>query len=478
MFGIQLSGLSVHQKFLDTTSNNIANANTIGFKYSRAEFADIYTNSVFSNSRTAVGLGAVTSTVAQQFKQGSLSGDTGNNLDMAINGNGFFVVNSSETTNNYENLSYTRAGAFELNNAGYIVTPQGDYLQAYDVNDNGKVSNLDLNSTHSILIPHTSGAPKATSVLSIGFNLPANADPLGSAAESAVTKFDHSDSGTYTCSTSQTMHDSLGGTHTLTYYFLKDYVDDNDNTVWRMLTYVDDVPVDLANVSDTDTTDIMQVSSSTSSDDKSQFSVATLTFSSDGNLSTTKPSAFHLKNAQGEFTKPDITRDPAIDKTRTGNLYEAMGGGISNAQQVQLKPSFTQYGSSDFSITTTASDDGYASGQLTNVEVTEDGLIVASYSNGKNKFLGMVAMADFINPQGLKKIGDTQWKASYESGEPIASQANVGTAGTIKDANLEDSNVDLTAQLVNLILAQRGYQANSQALQTQNTVMDAIMNVR
>lgn len=477
MFGIQLSGLAVHQKFLDTTSNNIANANTIGFKYSRAEFADIYTNSVFANSKTAVGLGAVTSTIAQQFKQGSLSGDTGNNLDMAINGNGFFVVNSSETTANYENLSYTRAGAFELNNAGYIVTPQGDYLQAYDVNEEGKVSNLDLNSAHSIQIPQASGAPKATSVLSIGFNLPANAAALGSSTESAVKKFDHTDSGTYTCSTSQTLHDSLGGTHTLTYYFLKDYVDGNDNTVWRMLTYVDNTPVDLANASDTDTTDIIQVDSSTSSDNKSKYSVATLTFSSDGNLSTTKPTGFYLANKTSGYPSPVTGRDPS-DKTLSGTLYEAMGGGVSDSQSVQLKPTFTQYGSSDFSITTTASDDGYASGQLTNVEVTEDGLIVASYSNGRHKFLGMVAMADFINPQGLKKIGDTQWKASYESGEPIASQANVGTAGTIKDANLEDSNVDLTAQLVNLILAQRGYQANSQALQTQNTVMDSIMNVR
>ena len=179
MFNTSITGINGSQKYLDTTSNNIANANSYGFKKSRAEFADLYTNSVFTSSKTATGMGTNTTTVAQQFAQGSLSGDTGNNLDMAISGNGFFVLaneaNDTATANNGDR-TYTRNGAFELNPNGYVVTAMGDYLQGYPVDQDGNVTNLDITSTKAIRIPSDTGAPRASSKIGITFNLPAGAD--------------------------------------------------------------------------------------------------------------------------------------------------------------------------------------------------------------------------------------------------------------------------------------------------------------
>ena len=154
-----------------------------------------------------------------------------------------------------------------------------------------------------------------------------------------------------------------------------------------------------------------------------------------------------------------------------------MGGGVSNDQVLSANLGYTQYGSSKFNVSN-ITNDGYATGILENVEVNEHGLIVASYTNGRTEYICKVAMANFTNPQGLLKVGDTQWKESINSGEVQAQEANTGMCGAIKGANLELSNVELASELVDLIIAQRAYQANAQALQTQNTAMDSIMNIR
>ncbi len=475
MFGISLSGLNASQKYLDVTSNNIANSNSYGFKKSRAEFADMYTNSVFTSSKTAVGHGTLTSTVSQQFAQGTLTGDTGNNLDMAIAGNGFFVLSNEPNANNAVNngdRSYTRNGAFQLNSKGFIVTAQGDYLQGYDINDKGDATNLDVISTKAIQVPSTTGAPRASSQLSIGLNLPANSDDLGTAQVHAMTKFDPKDSRTYTSSTSQTIHDSLGGAHTLTYYFIKnntitDVKDPNyGQTNWTMTAFVDGNPVDIQDGT------LMEVTDKNSTVVNQKFSTVSLTFGPDGQLiqNGMKPGALYIQNTNS------VNKIPAGREDHS--LAFAMGGGVDDTQNVHIELGLTQYGSSSFTISKTPTDDGYATGQLTNVEVDENGVIVASYSNGRSEYLAKVALADFVNPQGLTKIGDTQWKESINSGQPRAMEANEGTAGAIKGANLENSNVDLSASLVDLIVAQRSYQANAQSLQTQNTVMDSILNVR
>lgn len=464
MFNTSITGINGSQKYLDTTSNNIANANSYGFKKSRAEFADLYTNSVFTSSKTATGMGTNTTTVAQQFVQGSLSGDTGNNLDMAISGNGFFVLanepNDTATANNGDR-TYTRNGAFELNPNGYVVTAMGDYLQGYPVDQDGNVSNLDITSTKAIRIPSDTGAPHASSKIGITFNLPAGADSKATQAAHGYQNFDHTDSSTYTNASSQTVYDSLGGAHTLTYYFIKDHTNDgtknhpgnvtnNGHTIWNVLTYVDGNPVDVANG-----VELSVDGNSPSADAGTTFKGIQLEFGTDGKLI-------------------DGGQNPGLI---TFTLAQAMGGGVDDAQSIVATLNYTQYGSSKFSVGG-ITNDGYSTGVLENVQVNEDGVMIASYTNGRTSKICKVAMANFTNPQGLIKVGDTQWKESVNSGEAQACEANSGMAGSIKGANLELSNVELASELVDLIIAQRTYQANAQALQTQNTAMDSIMNIR
>ncbi len=471
MFGISLSGLNASQKYLDVTSNNISNANSYGFKKSRAEFADIYSNNIFTATKTATGMGTLTSTVAQQFSQGSLTGDTGNNLDMAIEGNGFFVLapsaNPADGTHPTESRTYTRNGAFELNAEGYVVTSSGDYLQFYDINDKDQATNLTINGTHALRIPSDTGAPKMSSRLTMGVNLPANDEALD------VTKFDPTDSSTYNAATSQTIHDSLGGAHTLTYYFIKNPAAADGTTTWNIVTMVDgnnaDHLVDVTGANGLSQAQFTVNNNAASSLAGETIIGASMTFDTSGRLIPERS-----KPQTGMFLNNDNSAHGAAGRT----LSIAMGGGVDETQDVNLVLNATQYGSSTFTVSETPTDDGYSTGLLKNVSVNDDGVLMATYSNGRAVHLAKVAMADFINPQGLTKIGDTQWQESIDSGEARPQQANVGTAGSIKGANLEQSNVDLTASLVDLIVAQRTYQANCQSLQTENTMMDAIMSVR
>lgn len=497
MFNTSISGIRGSQKYLDTTSNNIANANSYGFKKSRAEFADIYANSVFTSAKTATGMGVTTTTVAQQFTQGSLSGDTGNNLDMAISGNGFFVLANNEnydTTSEVGDRSYTRNGAFELNKDGFIVTAMGDYLQGYDVDKDGNVTNLDIMSTHAIKIPSDTGAPKMSSIAELIANLPAKAESQGTysasftSESSAMKKFDPKDSSTYTAATSQTIYDSLGGAHTLTYYFQKDHVnpsttaetgvlDTPDATIWNVVIYVDGNPVDVADISTTNKAAHFEIDSASSSIDGEELYGIQLVFGSSGAL-LTDTSGNTTGQIPGNIYINNIDSTHAARNLRSAyTLSQAMGGGVDKTQDLAITLDLTQYGSSKFSVTN-VSTDGYATGILENVEVDDNGIILAAYTNGRTEPISKVAMATFANPQGLIKIGDTQWKQSINSGEAAAAQANVGMAGAIKGANLELSNVELASELVDLLIAQRTYQANAQALQTQNTAMDSILSIR
>ncbi|MGN0915481.1 MAG: flagellar hook protein FlgE [Succinivibrio sp.] len=486
MFNTSISGLNGAQKYLDTTSNNIANSNSYGFKKSRAEFADLYCNSVFTSSKTATGMGTTTTNVAQQFTQGSLSGDTGNNLDMAISGNGFFVL-ANEANDNGSNIgdrTYTRNGAFQLNEDGYITTAMGDFVQGYSVDAEGKTSNLDISSTTAIRIPSTTGAPKQTSKLGMTVNLPANSETLYDEVntKSALQQFDPKDSTTYTAATSQTVYDSLGGAHTLTYYFLKDHVNDggpaatgtdaektNGHSFWNVVCMMGDTQVDIAGGIP------VTVNEGSSSYNGQTFYAIQLEFGTDGQLIAQTGEGgneigLNLTNNNSASYPPDTGR-------AAYTLAAAMGGGVDSSQEVFVDLEYTQYGSSKFSIGN-LTNDGYSTGVLENVEVDEDGLIMASYTNGRQVPIAKLAMAYFTNPQGLTKIGDTQWKESIHSGPVQSCEANTGMVGAVKGANLELSNVELASELVDLIIAQRSYQANAQALQTQNTAMDSIMNIR
>ncbi|MBY5992932.1 flagellar hook protein FlgE [Ferrimonas balearica] len=466
-FNISLSGINAAQKDLDTTSNNIANVNTIGFKESRAEFADVYNNSLFTNSKTNVGSGVATSHIAQQFHQGALS-FTNNALDLAINGNGFFVTNSEFGS---QDFNYTRAGAFKLNDSNFIVDSLGNYLMALPVNADGSVQSVSLSTTKPVQIPQTAGQPTATNNITMSMNLPANETELDPA------NFDPTDPSTYNTATSVTIYDSLGEPHIQTTYFVKPTGGSlNNNNQWVVFTTVDNQPVDIWDVAGGSST------SGQWGQDTTGDGVADVTHNAVGASGQT---GFVMSfDDVGGY----IGTDPAVVQTQALGLDDpssgvpgdgagVVGPGADGTQRLTLQfNSPTQY-AAPFEVTE-LSQDGATVGRLTNVEVTADGLINATYSNGTQQALGKVALARFANEQGLTQIGNTSWKQSQDSGEPLVGEPNIGAFGSIRSAALEQSNVDLTTELVDLISAQRNFQANSRALDVSNQLSQNILQIR
>jgi len=447
-FNIALSGLNAAQKDLDVTSNNIANVNTVGFKESRAEFVDVYASSLLAAGKTKVGDGVLTSEVAQQFSQGSIQ-FTNNALDLAITGNGFFAtvpeLGSLER-------SYTRAGQFKLNSENFVVNSQGGHLLGFPINPDGSSSSVSLSTASPIRIPTASGAPTKTSEVDVRMNLPA-----GDVAP-ANPVFDPSDPLTFNNSTSVTIFDSLGDSHVMTYYFVKESANQ-----WNMFTAVDDVMVDIPSTGESTITPDYPAPAPTPPT-QAGVTGAVLSF-----------------NASGDF----VGQNPALIQTA------ALGPGIlSNGadptQQVIVdfnldiggpNPNEPTQFASNFEVTA-LKQDGLAVGRLTGIDIGNDGLVRATYSNGTSQPLARIALVNFANEQGLTQVGNSNWKESLVSGEALAGEAGAGTFGGINSSALEQSNVNLTGELIDLISAQRNFQANSRALEVDNQLNQTILQIR
>jgi flagellar hook protein FlgE len=457
-FNIALSGIAAAQKDLNTTANNIANVNTIGFKESRAEFADVYANSIFSNGKTAVGGGVTTTQVAQQFHQGSLQ-FTSNSLDLAISGGGFFVTSSELGT---QDQSYTRAGAFKVDSENYMVDSAGNFLQGFPVDKEGNSTSVSLTTTQPIKIPDTAGSPVKSASIGIQMNLNVGESALDPA------NFDPADSDTFNNSTSVTIYDSLGESHIMTSYFIKptdaSYTNESN---WVAFYAVDGDPVnvDTAGVYDVD-------ADGDGIGDGSFAGSAQATNPKDGTVWAGSVLKF---NSVGAYT----TSDPiSINTEALGSTgANVLGPGADGTQSIEVKfNNPTQY-ASPFEVTE-LTQDGITVGRLTNVGIGSDGLVTASYSNGSTVPLARVALVRFANEQGLTQVGNTSWKASLDSGPALAGEANSGTFGSVRSSALEQSNVDLTTELVDLISAQRNFQANSRTLEVNNTLNQTILQIR
>jgi flagellar hook protein FlgE len=459
-FNIALSGVSASQKDLDTTANNIANVNTVGFKESRAEFGDVYAASLLASGKTKVGDGALTQEVAQQFSQGSLT-FTNNSLDLAITGNGFFATVPEITSRDF---SFTRAGQFKLDSNNFVVNSSGDNLLGFPVNSDGTSASVALSTTEPVRIPDSSGSPTPTTEVDVRFNLPAG-DQGKVAAD-----FDPSDPLTYNAATSVTVYDSLGDSHVMTYYFIKD----NDPAVvneWYVATAVDDQLVDVVN-SDGSDADAATAVNSIGTNTGNGVTTAKIQFSEGGDF-------IGIASADGL---------PQLDsKFRT----EALGGNIlSNGsdpgQQITIDFNLdvnnatpnepTQFASA-FEVTS-LEQDGLPVGRLTGIDIGADGLVRATFSNGTSEPIVRVALVRFSNEQGLTQQSGTQWKESILSGEALAGEATTGTFGDINSSALEQANVNLTTELIDMIIAQRNFQANSRALEVNNQLNQTILNIR
>ena len=425
-FSIGLSGLNAANSELAVTSNNIANVGTTGFKGSRAEFADVFSVNQFSTSNTAIGAGVSLAQVSQKFTQGSLE-NTDRGLDLAINGQGFFAVS---TDLNSTELAYTRAGAFSTNAEGFVTNSQGRFLRVFPVNDDGTVTSTSRDSAIPLSVPDSSGPPTPTSAASIGANLPAGAVNL------PIASFDPADPNTYTNTTSLSVFDSLGVSHTMQTYFIKTAA----NT-WETRAFIDGSRV--------------------------------APNGAPAAAGTTSPAEILTFSSSGVFLTP------------AGGLVDYDPLTLSNgAAPLDITTDFTPGAGTEHStqfssgfLLSSLQQDGVGTGRLSGLEIAEDGTVRASYTNGDARALGKVLMADFPNPQGLRQLGNTMWQETTASGAVLVGEAASGRFGSIQAGSLETSNVELTNQLVKLITAQRNFQAAAKAIETSNTVTQTVINI-
>lgn len=404
-FRIALSGLNAAQTDLSVTGNNIANSSTAGFKKARTEFSDVFAVSFEGIGAIATGNGVAVSAVSQNFSQGNID-FTERNLDIAVSGQGFFVLEDAS------GQSFTRAGAFHIDRDGYVVNQATQKLQVFPAISNGGFNTGVLTD---LQLSTGDGPPSATSRITATLNL------SSSDAPPATAIFDPADPTSYNNSTSTVIYDSLGTAHTTTLYYVKSAVLNQ----WDTYQYVDNNPVASGGVSP-----------------------ITISFNQDGTIN-------------GPTTV----------------AYDAVPSG-TGALPLQVTLAYadtTQFGS-PFAVNA-LSQDGYTTGRLSGIDIDSEGVVFARYTNGNSNPLGKVALAGFANVQGLKQQGDSNWSQSFASGDLVLGEANTASFGLVQSGALEASNVDIAESLVNLITAQRNFQANAQVISAADTVTQTIINI-
>jgi flagellar hook protein FlgE len=508
-----LSGLAASSSDLDVIGNNIANADTIGFKSGAAQFADMYANSVATAVGNQVGIGTKLAEVQQQFSQGTIT-TTDQALDVAINGNGFFQLSDNGS------LVYSRNGVFQLDQNGNITNAEGLQLMGYAANAAGVVNTA---QTVPLSVPTANIAPQATTTIAAGLNLGAqdalmlgtpavtstlaagstlttpgvtvtnnaagsNTDsysvvfstaatpptytvtdtttttasaPVAYTAGTAIqlgngqtitfngtpangdafaiaptpVAFDPSQTGTYNYSTSTTVYDTLGGSQTVDMYFAK-----TSSGTWNVYAGTSTGTASL---------------------------VGQANFNSSGTmLGTTQPSV-------PATTPPTFTATPT---PFAFNFSIPNTDGSSTPQNLTLNiAGTTQFGGKDG--VNSLKPDGFAAGTLTSFTIGADGTLTGNYSNQQTAALGQIVLANFANQNGLVDLGNNEFQQTSASGVAQISAPGSTNHGVLQGGALENSNVDLTSELVNLITAQRNYQANAQTIKTQQTVDQTLINL-
>jgi flagellar hook protein FlgE len=442
-FNIGLSGLSASSKDLDVTSNNIANAETVGFKRSRTEFADVFATTAFGATNTQSGSGVTVQAVSQQFNQGNLQFSE-NSLDLAVSGQGFFVLKPNLTN---EDVLYSRAGAFQVDKDGFVTNAAGQFLQGFPVNpEDGSVTSSALASVVPIRVDQTAGSPKETNTITLSANLDSSVNLATNSPANGGTILP-TDSTTYNFSTSVNIYDSQGNTHTVTYYYA---LNDQAENIWDVSVWINNGALAAGGTGTTDDTN------GDGTDDVSELALMQLDFDGAGLL------------------------EPEGGTSVTTNPFNVTGLDLGNGTDpfdLKLKFDNTTQFATAFAVTD-LNQDGLTVGRLNGLDIDDNGVIRANFSNGQAEAIAKVALANFDNPQGLRQLGDTNWAESIESGEPVAGEAGTGVFGLVKSGALEQSNVDLTAELVHLIVAQRNFQANAKSIETASRITDAIINIR
>lgn len=502
-----LSGLNGAAKALDVIGNNIANSSTVGFKGSSTEFADVYARSLNGAGATQAGIGVSVAAVAQQFTQGNIE-TTANPLDIAINGAGFFRTEIGGA------VQYTRNGQFSLDKNGFVVTPQGANVTGYGVAANGQI----LASTPTPLQINTADMkPVATTKVDTSINLDSR--------ETTPTNFpfNANDATTYNKQVPVSVYDTLGNQHTMSMYYVK-----TGSGTWDVYAGADGTEITNANVAKASmddpaamaARDAWTAATKASPQDPAAIASALANYAAaastavSGAAGTAGATAATVTAIQTAATDtgstvgatPDqvdqaIAAAVSVPSIPVGTLKFDSNGALSAAlmspQTLPLNISFpvypatgaketlsikvgfngsTQYGADTSEKLTT--QDGYTAGHLQRFSASADGTLLGQYSNGQTKPLGQVVLANFTNSGGLEPIGNNSWVETSSSGTPLLGVAGTGSFGVLQASATESSNVDLTAELVDMITAQRVYQANAQTIKTQDSVLQTLVNLR
>lgn len=454
-----LSGLNSSSAALDTISHNVANASTVGFKSGYTVFGDMYSNAMMGGSTSVqVGNGSKVSAVWQSFVQGNPK-ITNNPLDMAIEGKGFFRMQRSDGS-----IAYTRNGQFDVSREGHVINANGDKLTGFQVLNANATPPVFHGEPSTLYIDTTYISPNETTTASVGLNLDSNqknplnrdpvgldingtvpvTDPQGVVTNVPITSLSTIPPDSYNYTTSMVVYDSLGNESMLSLYFVRDPdVGGVSPNTWSVYSRLDnDVIPDPNNP---------QVSLGRPMELMGQIQMTEF-----GVLDETVPD-------NGLFT---FARTDAELGTGAGGL----------AISIDLRAT-TQWNATN-GVTTPPRQDGYTSGRLTGVSVSSGGILQGTYSNGETKAIGQLALADFSAPQGLISLGGNMWAESYDSGAPAIGAPGTGVLGQVTSGRVEESNVDLTDELVHMIIQQRNYQANAQSIRTQDQLLQTLVNLR
>jgi flagellar hook protein FlgE len=410
------SGLTSHGDAINVVGDNIANANTVGYKRSRANFEDVLAQSV-GGVGNEIGLGSRLASVQKLLSQGALLG-TGIATDLAISGDAFFAVKGSAS--GLDGTFFTRAGQFIMDKDGYMVNQDGLKVQGYNINTSGVL----VKSVTDIQVQNTQMPPVATTTAQIDGNLDADSTPF----VDATTPWDATNpEGTSSFSTSMTVYDSLGAAHSVTVFFRND---DTNGWTWHAMV---------------DGGDVTGGTAGTWSD----IGTGTLTFDANGQLTA---------GMTGTVTTTGWTNGAAassIDVDLTNLTNYAAKSSVSYMDQ-----------------------DGFASGTLSGISIASDGVITGVFSNGQNRTVGQVLLADFQSADNLNRIGGNLFIETKESGTALFGEAGTGGRGTINAGALEQSNVDLAQQFVDMIAFQRGFQSNSKVVQTADQMLQELIMLK
>jgi flagellar hook protein FlgE len=416
-----VSGLDAESDALSVIGNNVSNTNTVGFKESRAIFESVMGSA--DPSPNAVGSGVRMTQAQQLFTEGTLQ-NTGVSTDLALSGDGFFVVSGAAGGTN--GTFYTRAGQTSLNADGTLVNPDGLDVQGYTMLPSGQLST----QLGNITLQTAALPPLATTTMTVTANLDANAAPP------ALPWDAQNPAATSNFSTAMSVYDSLGNAHNVDVYFV--------NTGPGAWSYHM-----LANGS--------EVTGGTAGQN-SDIGDGTLTFSSNGALQSDTP------------TGGAVTFNGATAQTIALNLGTSIAAGGTGLDGV------TQFGGA--SNVTAQNQNGYASGALSGVQIGQDGTVSGVYTNGQTIAVGQLAIAKFNDNDGLQNIGQNLWASTVTSGDPALGAAGSGGRGAIVSGSLEQSNVDISSQFVDLIAHQQGFQANSKTIQTADQMLQDLMQIQ